>query len=187
VREMGIDPDFFGLDCMLRRMLTPADDLTTGRDAHRAVVLFRALLTCGVSAGKKNETGKLTGITFSQPTCGDFMMVHTSGGVEWFNKERFEELSEWQAVIDLARLAEQRPATRTVTAWLAAAERDLTQRADLAAHAGYRTALFLRLLETTDNGERKDISAKIKPKAPGKKDKNIKDVTRKRPAKAPTD
>ncbi len=186
VREMGIDPNPFGLDCMLRRMLIPVG-LTTFFDVHSAVLLFRALLTCGDRAGKKDETGELNKTVFSQPTCGNFMMVHTSGGVEWFNKERFEELSEWLAVGSLTLLADKRPAERTVAAWMAAAERDLKQRAELAAHAGYRTALFQRLLETAVTGESAKRGDKAKAKPDGKKDQDIQGATNRRPAKTPTD
>ncbi|MFA7059914.1 MAG: alpha-amylase family glycosyl hydrolase [Pedobacter sp.] len=171
VRETGIDPNSFGLDYILMRMLTPADGLTTAFDAHRAVQLFRALLTCQVTGGnvKKKETSMLAEIGFSRPASSDFMQVHTSGGVEWFNKERFEELSEWLAVMTLARLAEQRPASRTVAAWLAATERDLKQLVELAAHAGYRTALFLSLLETTAKSERADSAKKKTRQLPDRK------------------
>lgn len=188
VRETGIDPHAFGLDYILRRMLTPADGRTTDFDAQRAVQLFRALLTCRVTGGngKKKETAMPAETVFTLPACRDFMLVHTSGGVEWFNKERFEELSEWLAVMALARLAVQRPVGRTVAAWLAATERDLKQRVELAAHAGYRTVLFLHLLETTAKGERAG-SAKALPLPGGKKGKDVQGGPRTRPAKTPND
>jgi len=188
MRETGIDANAFGLDYTLRRMLAPADGLPAAFDAQRAVLLFRAMLTCRVTGvpGKNKKVSLQDETVFSQPTCCDFMQVHTSGGVEWFNKERFEELSEWLAVTAIARLAEQRPAGRTVVAWLATAERDLKQRAELAVHAGYRTALFLRLLETSAKGELGG-SAKTHKKPGGKKGTDVQGSTRTRPAKTPND
>jgi len=187
VRETGIDADAYGLDYTLKRMLTAADGLSEVFDAQRAVLLFRAMLTCRVTGGPGNKKVCLQDETaFSQPTCCDFMLVHTSGGVEWFHKERFEELSEWLAVMALTRLAEQRPAGRTVAAWLAAAERDLKQRAELAVHAGYRTALFLRLLETSAEVKLGD-SVKTHKKTGVKKGTDVQGGTRTRPAKTPND
>jgi hypothetical protein len=84
---------------------------------------------------------------FSRPACRDFMLIHDSDGVEWFNKERFEELAEWLAVIGLVKLAQKRPAGRTVSAWLAAVGRELAVCTALAAHAGYRSRLLQQLLE----------------------------------------
>ena len=184
LRETGIDANAFGLDYTLGRMLTQAAGGLPTIDSQRAVQLLRAMLTCRVAdgTGKKKESS-IREMAFAQPECCDFMQVHTSGGVKWFNKERFEELSEWLAVMTLARLAEQRPAGRAFVTWLAATERHLKQRAELAAHAGYRTVLFLRLLETTGNVECTDICAKIKPKAAGKKDQDIQGATRTRQTK----
>ena len=85
---------------------------------------------------------------FSRPACRDFMLIHDSDGVEWFNKERFEELAEWLAVIGLVKLALKRPAGRTVSAWLAAAGRELAACTALAAHAGYRSRLLQQLIGT---------------------------------------
>nr|WP_240732292.1 alpha-amylase family glycosyl hydrolase [Geobacter sp. FeAm09] len=140
--------DQFGLDCTLRRVLEGAAD----RDAsQRAVQLLRALLAW--SAPEGGDQGGVPGTTmaraFSFPACRDFMLVHESGGTEWFNKERFEELAVWLSVSALAALALKRPAGRTVAAWLAAADRELAACTALAAHAGYRSQLFQQLSEPT--------------------------------------
>jgi glycosidase len=136
----------FGLDCTLRRVLK-GDPV--GEASHHADQLLRALLACDVT--DDNEQSGVPTIAmvraFSCPACRDFMLIHDSDGVEWFHKERFEELAEWLAVIDLVKLALKRPAGRTVSAWLAAVGRELATCAALAAHAGYRSRLFLQLLE----------------------------------------
>jgi hypothetical protein len=90
------------------------------------------------------------------------MLVHDSGGVEWFNKERFEELTQWLEFVNLADQAAQRPAGRTLIGWLAGAEKGLKRHAELAAHAGYRTALFLTLLEPVIKpGSKKEAGEKV--------------------------
>jgi len=151
LRNTWIAPADFGLDCTLRRMLTNADC----QDARSAVQLLGALLACeGLTAdGQQQGTVAPLEIVFSLPACRAFMQVHKSGGVEWFNQERFEELTSWLAAIALAEFAAERPPARTLTAWMTAAERDLKRQTELAAHAGYRTGLFLRLLESGVKGE----------------------------------
>ena len=141
LRTSGIEFDSFGLDYSLRRLLTDTDV----QDARHGVQLFMALLALGNPAG--TEVVKPAAGLFSPAACRAFLLVHESGGVEWFNKERFEELVAWLAVVTLASRAEQRPAARTLATWLASAERDLRHVIESAAHAGYRTGLFMRLVE----------------------------------------
>ena len=137
------DLDTFGLDCTLRHVVQAED--SDRETARRAAQLLRALLAWGGPDG-----GAPAIVTaFSCPACREFMQVHESDGVEWFNKERFEELAEWLAVIGLVALALKRPASRTVSAWLAATGRELAACTVLAAHAGYRSHLFRQLAEPT--------------------------------------
>ena len=142
LRHAGADSlETFGLDCTLRRVLK---DPGASRCADR---LLRALLAWGTPDGG----GQIIAMAraFSCPACRDFMLIHESDGVEWFNKERFEELAEWLAVIDLVALALKRPTSRAVSAWLGAAGREQEAVIALAAHAGYRSNLFQQLLEPT--------------------------------------
>ncbi|GFE59832.1 alpha-amylase family glycosyl hydrolase [Geobacter sp. AOG2] len=127
----------FGLDCTLRRVLQE----DPGRDAALLLTLLLAW-DDGQGGG-----GRTIATAFACPPCRDFMMIHESDGVEWFNKERFEELVAWLTVIGLVELALKRPASRTVSAWLAAAGRERAASTALAAHAGYRSSLFQQLSE----------------------------------------
>jgi hypothetical protein len=159
LRDTSTEPGRFGLDYTLRRVLTGPDSA----DAPRLVQLLEALLSCRapVGSGRKKTAAATVDQLFSLPLCRNFMLVHESGGVEWFNKERFEELTLWLAVVNLADQAAQRPAGRTLAGWLAGAEKGLIHHAELAAHAGYRAVLFLTLLEpATKPGSNKTAGKK---------------------------
>ena len=110
-------------------------------DARLAVYLLKSLLSLDGESLKKAKAPLQ--LIFSVGACRDFMLVHENGGVEWFNKERFEELALWLAVVTMVSRTGQYPSPRT----LAAAEKNLLQSFELAAQAGYRTRLFLHLLE----------------------------------------
>lgn len=163
LRDTGIMPDDFGLDYTLRNSLAGVDKA----DAHRTARLLQVLLVyCYQTDDKaKKKVSATTPSRLFSPAAGrDFMQVHESSGVEWFNKERFEELSQWLKMTELANLAAQRPVVRTLTAWLAKTERELKLQAEMAAHAGYRTGLFLSLREpVVSGGGKKAVKSKAKP------------------------
>ena len=165
LRDTGVEPEDFGLDYTLKNSLAGIDS----NDARRTAQLLKALLAyhhLSDGEGKQKVAATTMGKLFSLAASRDFMQVHESDGVEWFNKECFEELSEWLKIIEFTSLAAQRPAGRTLTAGLAKAERELKLHVELAAHAGYRTGLFLSLLEPTLKVGGKDVSKSKKlPKA----------------------
>ncbi|MDD5286898.1 MAG: hypothetical protein PHD54_13670, partial [Desulfuromonadaceae bacterium] len=142
----------FGLECTLRRMLD--------RDgARQRIQLLSALLA--LTEATATETG-----FFSASASREFMAVHESSGTEWFNKERFEDLAEWLSVLDFLLPDKLQLATSNLSAVAAKAERGLNRSIALAAHAGYRTGLFLDLLRTPEKSEPAEkLSAKkrIKP------------------------
>jgi len=143
LRHAGTESlETFGLDCTLRRVLKGNH---VGESSQHEDQLLRALLAWDGTddCGPDNAMAR----AFSCPACRDFMLIHDSDGVEWFNKERFEELAEWLAVAGLVKLALKRPAGRAVSAWLAVAGRELDACIALAAHAGYRSRLFQQLSE----------------------------------------
>jgi glycosidase len=150
--------DSLGFDCSLRRMLTgdPASD--------RAGLLLAALLAWDApdNGGLKDDAASTMRRVFSNAACRTYMLVHESGGVEWFNKERFEELLEWLVVIGLVEMGKKRPASRTVSAWLTSTSAGQRSCFDLAVHAGYRTHLFMSLLEPAGKGAAKDVSGSRK-------------------------
>jgi hypothetical protein len=160
----GMSPDSlnsFGLDFSLRRSL---DSLATDQQLDVSgtpdpVQLLRALLAYAQD-GRMQASPVLDDI-FIIPACARFMLVHESGGITWFNKERFEELILWLYIIKLCDVAAQKPAARTLSAWCGASGRELQRLAELAAHAGYRTALFQNLIApVTENVSKNDRKGK---------------------------
>jgi hypothetical protein len=173
LHDAGISPAELGLDCTLRRALT-------GCDVRAAVQLFLALLACRdtATAGLAAPGEPL----FAPAACREFLLVHESGGVEWFNKERFEELMLWRGVVGLLAGAE-RPTPRTLATRLGRAERSLLHAMDAAAHAGYRTGLYLRLVEPVTPGAPVKKGARVAE--PGGKVKDVKGSAGTGPAGTP--
>lgn len=77
-------------------------------------------------------------VLFEDPSVGGFLQLHDSGGVQWFNKERFELLLLW-----LQRVA---PYAAGETSKNAGQSAELL--VDAAAAAGYRVDAFFKVLET---------------------------------------
>jgi hypothetical protein len=97
------------------------------------------------------------------------MQVHESGGTEWFNKERYEELLEWFSILALMKGASGKPADRTIAAWLGRFAAENRRLSELAAHAGYRTKLLLRLLGPVTTAPDTDAHPGLTKKPSGKK------------------
>ena len=136
----------FGLDCTLRRQLS--GDLT--RHAPALVSTLCSLPPAGGIAGM-----------LSDPASRMYLQVHVSRDIEWFNKERFEELTLWAARIDL--LLSKKKIT---AAALIAADKLALQQSELAFHAGYRVKL-LRELATVQ--PKKGATPAASPGGTGKK------------------
>jgi glycosidase len=121
----------FGLDCTLHRMLE------MGGALHR-IGLLSAMLTVP-------EVSAIPTHIFFASACREFLDVHESRGTEWFNKERFEELGEWLAMLSLIASASRAEPAASVSAAMVKAENMLNYSKELAAHAGYRTGLYQRM------------------------------------------
>jgi glycosidase len=161
----GMSPDSldsFGLDFTLRRCM---GSVKVGRDMPEtddSAQLLRALLAY-VFDGLVEKTNVFEDV-FKIPSCNRYMLVHESGGVTWFNKERFEELTTWLFIIRLCDMASRRSSVRTLSAWCGASGHELQHLAELAAHAGYRTALFLSLIAPlTKSTATKRLNVTTKP------------------------
>jgi len=131
----GMKPDVmeqFGLDCTLLRMLEAGDAL------HRIGLLSAMLAVPEVSAMPTH--------VFSASACREFLGVHESRGTEWFNKEHFEELGEWLVMLSLIDSASRAESAASVSSAMVKAENMLNYSRELAAHAGYRTGLYQRML-----------------------------------------
>jgi hypothetical protein len=124
----------FGFDCSLHR-------ISVGDTLPRT-----ALLNALLDLPEKSVT---LAAVFSASDCRKFLQIHESGGVEWFNKERFEELAEWLSIVSLLVPDKLSLTAGNLSTLAAEAEKELNRSIALAAHAGYRTGLFLNLLATS--------------------------------------
>ncbi|MDD5285790.1 MAG: hypothetical protein PHD54_08010, partial [Desulfuromonadaceae bacterium] len=124
----------FGFDCTLRRMMEMDG-------ARQRITLLNALLSIPEAFAQSAHV-------FSASACRKFLNVHESRGIEWFNKERFEELAEWLAIRGIIDAGMLPKPSSTISAAMVEAENTLNQSCELAASAGYRTALYRRLLPT---------------------------------------
>ncbi|MFA7403059.1 MAG: alpha-amylase family glycosyl hydrolase [Pelobacteraceae bacterium] len=142
----------FGFDCTVRRML----DMN---GALHLISLLSALLaltspdnqdTCMNEVISSLEIAEndcsLSKVPvkveymFTSAPSREFLCVHESSGTEWFNKERFEELEKWLAVIGLIDTGTL--PSGAVSAAMTKAENSMNHACELAAHSGYRTGLY---------------------------------------------
>jgi glycosidase len=125
----------FGLDCSLRMMRDGITLFSPG--------LLPALLTLP-------EKSTALPPFFLTSACREFLRVHESGGVEWFNKEHFEELAEWMSILGFLMPEKPTLSASRLSVVAAKAERDLNRYIDLAVRAGYRKELFLQLFSAPE-------------------------------------
>jgi hypothetical protein len=98
----------YGLD----RHLTEAfrsqkDGGTTGEAGpEEATLLLQVLLALEPMTDDLHDGTKL----LTEPACAAFVKLHESGGVHWFNRERFEMLAAWTALV--AAWREENPKAR---------------------------------------------------------------------------
>jgi glycosidase len=141
----------FGFDCSLRRMSVV--------DTLPRTALLNALLDLP-------EKSVTLAAAFSASDCRKFLQIHENGGVEWFNKERFEELAEWLSIVSLLVPDKLSLTAGNLSTVAEKAEKDLNRFIAFAAHAGYRTGMFLHLSATpanTDTAEKPSASGKKEP------------------------
>jgi glycosidase len=163
LRETTVDPANRGLDYTLRNYLLRDGEPDFGL---RAIELLAALLQWwrlderDVAESHLKQMQRL----FELETCRKFLRHHESEGVEWFNKERFEELCEWVALLTLidscgaAKLAPKTAATK-----MGMAERGICEAVKLAQDAGYRSRIFVELKEkfVTQRAPKDTISSRL--------------------------
>ena len=144
LRETSLDPISRGLDYTLRKFIHRDGDPDF---AIRAALLLAALLEWWRSPERDAGASVLKQMqaAFELEACQAFVQLHVSDGVEWFNKERFEELYEWMALLILLDGCGTAPTARTITARMGEVERDITLGVKLAGDAGYRSRLFAEL------------------------------------------
>lgn len=146
LRETTLDPVSRGLDYTLRKFLQRDGDAGFG---SRAIELLSALLEWWPACERDSTATSLKQIQklFQIEACRKFLLNHESGGTEWFNKERFEELCEWITLLLLVEGCDAPLSVRVVSARMAEAERALRLGTELAQEVGYRSRLFTELPE----------------------------------------
>lgn len=149
LRETSLDPVSRGLDYTLRKFVRRDGDPGFG---VRAALLLTALLQWWRSDKRDNSASGLQQMqsVFELEACQVFLQHHASDGVEWFNKERFEELYEWLTLLLLLDGCGASPTARVITAKMAEAERAISLGVKLAHDVGYRSRLFVELPEKTN-------------------------------------
>jgi hypothetical protein len=177
-KSSRIELDQYGLDYSLKQV----GKFDTQAEGHRSVRLLQALLSLE-PVGSVDSVALLEK-AFSTTDSRDFMLVHESGGTEWFNKERYEELLEWFSIISLLELAASKSTARTITIRLGRLAVETTRLAELAIHAGYRTTLLLHLLKPV---EKDLVTSATKPlsRKPARKKTDVQGTTRAKAAKTP--
>jgi glycosidase len=144
--ETSLDPVSRGLDYTLRKFLQRDGDPGFGR---RGTELLSALLQWWRSDERDPAGSALKQMQslFELEACRTFLLNHESEGIEWFNKERFEELTEWMTLVLLVEGCAAPLTARVVSMRIGAAERALRLGAKLAQDVGYRSRLFAGLPE----------------------------------------
>ena len=146
LRESAIDPVSRGLDYTLRKFLQRDGDPGF---SSRGIELLVALLKWWRSAKRDSTTSALNQMQslFELEACQKFLLHHESEGVEWFNKERFEELYEWLTLLLLVEGCCAPLSARALSTEMAEAERAISLGVKLAQDVGYRSWLFAGLPE----------------------------------------
>ncbi|MBC8017941.1 MAG: alpha-amylase [Verrucomicrobia bacterium] len=178
LKDKQIELDRYGLDYSLKQ----AQGHGTPAEGHHSAQLLQALLS-GESADTTDNVTPLER-AFSTAAGRDFMQVHESGRTEWFNKERYEELLEWLAIISLMERAASKPAARTIATWLGSAAAENRRLTELAIHAGYSTTLLLGLLKPVGKNPESGGNQGL-TKKPARKKTDVQGTARTQAAKAP--
>jgi hypothetical protein len=171
----------YGLDYSLKQTL----NRETAFENQLSVQRLQALLA--LSDGETSaEKDTMVGCTFASSDCRSFMQVHESSGAEWFNKERFEELLEWSAIMSLFEISASTPASRTISTLLGRLATGNQRLKEAAEHAGYRTELTLSLLEPVSaEPVIKPKPGVAAPKKPARKKSDVQSSPRTNTAKTP--
>jgi glycosidase len=148
LKESTLNPVSRGLDYTLRKFLWRDGDPGF---SCRAIDLLTALLEWWRSDERDSAATALQQmrILFELDVCQKFLLHHENTGIEWFNKERFEELCEWQTLLLLVVDCSETLSARLVSVKLGAAERSLSLGIKLAQDVGYRSRLFAEMQERT--------------------------------------
>jgi glycosidase len=150
LREISLDPVSRGLDYTLRKYLHRDGD--PGFDG-RAIDLLTALLEWWRSDKRDSAASNLKQMQrmLELEECRKFLLHHENAGVEWFNKERFEELFEWQSLLLLVEECKAPASARVVSARMGETERAIGAGVKMAQDVNYRSRIFMDLAEKIVN------------------------------------
>ncbi len=146
LRETTLDPVSLGLDYTLRKFLQRDGDSDF---SSRGIELLAALLEWWRGDGRDSTATVLKQMQwlFTPEACRKYLLIHENNGIEWFNKERFEELYEWVMLLLLVDGCDDPLSARIISLRMGETERALRLGAKLAQDVGYRSRLFSELLE----------------------------------------
>ena len=178
LKDKPIDLASYGLDYSLKQAGGPG----TASTGQPAVQLLQALLT-GTPPDTSDDVSPLER-AFTTRAGHEFLQLHVSGGTEWFNKERYEELLEWFAIIALLKLAAGTATARTLATRLGRLALENKRLAGVAARVGYRSTLLLQTLKAT---EKKPATAAhpVATRQPARKKTDVQGTARTKTAKTP--
>lgn len=136
------------------------------------LALLKALLDFSdKTAGKPADSAATIVQAFSVTSCCSYMDVHTSEHIEWFNKERYEELMFWLLITALACGTDGLPAPRKLSALFTIMDKELTCMTEFAAASGYRKVLLLHLFEDEEQPTLPPEPIAVAPKVKKTKEK----------------
>ncbi|MDD2365596.1 MAG: alpha-amylase family glycosyl hydrolase [Desulfuromonadaceae bacterium] len=162
LREISVDPVESGLDYTLRKFISGGN--LSGNSAHATSLLSALLEWWRSSDGTVTESSqKQMQRLFELEACKSFLLNHESGGVEWFNKERFVELYQWITLLNLLNERTISSSSRFISLKMGEAERDIISGLDMAQVIGYRSRLFVpqtqkRKAARTLNGKNRAVT-----------------------------
>jgi glycosidase len=131
---------------VIREAAESSPDLAPDWEIAQAVILLKILLPPCPIFGEPDQAGCRPWLErlFADQDARVFLQVHLSGGIEWFSKERFEDLLHWLFLTAFAAVSGE-PADKGLR------ERELARLHGVAAalvsdaaRAGYRTDAILR-------------------------------------------
>jgi glycosidase len=138
--------DEFGLARVLETALHAAEkklNLTSPWGAGTEVLLEKICLTHqSFFIDDKQDMAYRLKHLFADKNVGEFILLHWSGGVEWFNKERFENLLMWLCLTSAASTTEKNGNDNLLAAEIVRMHATVMKLFYEAENAGYRLDIF---------------------------------------------
>lgn len=134
-----------------RQMADMRHDLRPDHAGGGEELLLKILLRQKSFFGKPAEEehgGELMKRLFSDNDIRAFLLVHQSENIEWFNKERFEELMQALFLTAIGRYLEEGPASAEIVKESIRISKAVEKYSDAAEKSGYQTALLLAMTDS---------------------------------------